>query len=89
LYVDLLYAVANLFQVETDIVKKFGERIRNLRQEKKWSQEILAEKTGFHRTYIGMIERGERNLSLKNIETFANTFELTLSELLNFENEIR
>lgn len=85
MYVDLLYAIANLIQVETDIVKKFGERIRNLRQEKKWSQEILAEKTGFHRTYIGMIERGERNLSLKNIETFANTFELTLSELLNFE----
>ena len=85
MYVDLLYAIANLFQVETDILKKFGERIRNLRQEKKWSQEVLAEKTGFHRTYIGMIERGERNLSLKNIETFANTFELTLSELLKLD----
>jgi transcriptional regulator with XRE-family HTH domain len=82
LYVDLLYAIANLFQVEKDIVKKFGERIRSLRQEKQWSQEVLAEKTGFHRTYIGMIERGERNLSLKNIETFANTFEMKISELL-------
>jgi transcriptional regulator with XRE-family HTH domain len=82
LYVDLLYAIANLFQVETDILKKFGERIRNLRQAQNWSQEVLAEKTGFHRTYIGMIERGERNLSLKNIETFANTFEIKISELL-------
>ena len=70
------------FEVEEDIVKKFGERIRALRLEQGWSQELLAEKTGFHRTYIGMIERGERNLSLRNIETFANTFTITISELL-------
>lgn len=70
------------FEVEEDIVKKFGERIRALRLEQGWSQEVLAEKTGFHRTYIGMIERGERNLSLRNIETFANTFTITISELL-------
>lgn len=72
-------------QVETDILNKFGQRIRDLRLGRNWSQEVLAEKTGFHRTYIGMIERGERNLSLKNIETFANTFELTLSELLKID----
>jgi len=82
LYVDLLHAIANLFQVETNILDKFGEKIKKLRLEKSWSQEVLAEKTGFHRTYIGMIERGERNLSLKNIETFANTFEIKISELL-------
>ena len=82
MYVDLLYAKANHFLVKTEILKKFGERIRNLRIEKSWSQETLAEKTGFHRTYIGMIERGERNLSLKNIEIFANTFDLKISELL-------
>lgn len=70
------------FEVEEDIVKKFGEKIRALRTEQGWSQELLAEKTGFHRTYIGMIERGERNLSLRNIETFANTFEISVSELL-------
>lgn len=68
--------------METNILCKFGERIRSLRLEKSWSQEVLAEKTGFHRTYIGMIERGERNLTLKNIETFANTFEIKISELL-------
>ncbi len=68
--------------MEEDIVKIFGERIRALRLEQGWSQELLAEKTGFHRTYIGMIERGERNLSLRNIETFAKTFTLTISELL-------
>ncbi len=82
MYVDLLYTVFNLNQVKTDILNKFGEKIKKLRLEKNWSQEVLAEKTGFHRTYIGMIERGERNLSLKNIETFANTFEMKISELL-------
>ena len=82
MYVDLLYAIASLFQVKTDILNKFGERIRKLRLEKGWSQEVLAEKTGFHRTYIGMVERGERNLSLKNIETFDVTFEMKISDLL-------
>ncbi|MDQ6787994.1 MAG: helix-turn-helix domain-containing protein [Acidobacteriota bacterium] len=68
--------------MKTDILKTFGERVKKLRLEKNWSQETLAEKTGFHRTYIGMVERGERNLSLKNIETFAITFEIKISELL-------
>ena len=58
--------------------------MRELRIQNTWSQETLADKTGFHRTYIGMIERGERNLSLKNIEVFANSFELTISDLLKF-----
>jgi len=70
--------------VENNILIKFGNRIRELRNEKEWSQETLADKTGFHRTYIGMIERGERNLSLRNIEIFADSFSLTISELLKF-----
>lgn len=65
-----------------DILKEFGKRIKELRIANGWSQEDLAEYTGFHRTYIGMIERGERNLSLKNIEKFANSFGLTISNLL-------
>lgn len=66
------------------ILKKFGIRIKDLRFKKEWTQEVLAEKTGFHRTYIGMIERGERNLSLKNIEIFASSFGIPISELLKF-----
>ena len=68
--------------MKKDILIKFGERIRSLRDAKDWSQEELAEKTGFHRTYIGMIERGERNLSLKNIEKFAVVFKMSVSKLL-------
>lgn len=65
-----------------DILIRFGKRIKQLRSEREWTQERLCEETGFHRTYIGMIERGERNPSLKSIEVFANAFELTVSELL-------
>jgi transcriptional regulator with XRE-family HTH domain len=68
--------------VKKDILVKFGKRVRLLRMEKEWTQEKLAEETGFHRTYIGMVERGERNPSLKNIEVFANTFNLPLSDLV-------
>ncbi|MBI0425881.1 helix-turn-helix domain-containing protein [Psychrobacter sp. NG27] len=64
------------------VLIKFGKRIRELRKARSLSQEQLAELTGFHRNYIGMIERGERNPALVNIEVFANTFELSLSELL-------
>lgn len=72
--------------MKKEILIKFGERIRSLRQEKKWSQEQLADKTGFHRTYIGMIERGERNPSLININVFAETFEITIQELFKIND---
>lgn len=65
--------------MQEDILQSFGKRIRELRLERGWSQEKLAEKTGFHRTYIGMVERGERNLGLKNIAIFAQAFQLSIS----------
>ena len=67
------------------LIEEFGKRIRQLRTERNLSQEQLAELTGFHRTYIGMVERGERNPSLSNVGVFANAFELSLSELFNFK----
>lgn len=73
--------------MELTLITQFGQRIRELRLAQGISQEQLAEKTGFHRTYIGMIERGERNLSLANIGTLANYFEMSVSELLDFENQ--
>lgn len=69
--------------MSSNILNKFGQRIRELRQQMGWTQEELAEKTNFHRTYIGMIERGERNLSLKNIDIFAKAFKKNISDLLN------
>lgn len=65
---------------------EFGNRIRFLRTKENLSQEQLSNKTGFHRTYIGMIERGERNISLTNLTVFAKVFNLTIDELLKFDN---
>jgi transcriptional regulator with XRE-family HTH domain len=67
------------------LLTSFGQRIKALRRLNSLSQEELAEKTGFHRTYIGMIERGERNPSLSNIYVFSQVFDLSLQELFNFE----
>jgi transcriptional regulator with XRE-family HTH domain len=71
--------------VNESLIKEFGLRIRHLRSEKNISQEKLSFLTGFHRTYIGMIERGERNISLTNMAVFAKVFEMNVSELLDFK----
>lgn len=68
------------------LLKEFGDRIKQLRLQKNISQEKLSFLTGFHRTYIGMIERGERNISLSNMAVFAKVFEINISELLDFKN---
>jgi transcriptional regulator with XRE-family HTH domain len=68
------------------LIKEFGDRIRHLRTQKGLSQSQLSYQTGFHRTYIGMIERSERNISLTNIAVFAKCFNLTIDELLKFNN---
>ena len=68
------------------LMAQFGARIRSLRTARGLSQEELAFQTGFHRTYIGMVERGERNLSLSNVGVFAKTFAMSISELLDFSN---
>ena len=47
--------------------QRFGRRVRQLRLAKGWTQEKLAEHTGLHPTYIGGVERGERNLGLDNL----------------------
>lgn len=71
-----------------NIIQKFGETIRIYRVDLNLSQEKLAEKCGFHRTYIGQIERGERNPSLKNIEIFASAFNISLSTLMKTCEEL-
>jgi len=62
-----------------------ANRLRELRREKKWSQERLSEAAEMHRTYLAGIERALRNPSLENLVKLANAFDLTLSELFHFE----
>lgn len=68
---------------DNSIVKIFAGNVRLLRQKKQLSQEELAEKCNLHRTYIGMIERCEKNVTLKNIEKLANALEVNVKELFN------
>lgn len=63
-----------------DIVRTFGQKVRQLRNQKGWSQEHLALKCNLHRTYIGAIERGERNVSLRNIEKIASALEISIRD---------
>ena len=70
-------------QSKTDVLIKFGERVRDLRKERGLSQEQLAFKADLHRTYIGMIERAEKNITLINIEKISNSLNVSIKELFN------
>jgi transcriptional regulator with XRE-family HTH domain len=61
---------------------EFGKRIRDLRIARGLSQEVLADMSGFHRTYIGSVERGERNVTLTTIAVLARTLEVEPSSLI-------
>lgn len=62
--------------------KAFGLRVRALRQAQGLSQEAFAYECDLHRTYMGGIERGERNVSFDNIAIIANTLGITIGELV-------
>jgi len=67
---------------KNNILIKFGENVREKRKEKGLSQEQLSFKADLHRTYIGMIERAEKNITLSNIEKIAKALEVEIIELL-------
>jgi transcriptional regulator with XRE-family HTH domain len=62
--------------------KTVAENLRRIRREQGWSQEICAEKCGLHRTYIGAVERGERNITLATLDAIAKALKVTPIELL-------
>jgi len=64
-----------------DIKIVFGKNLRFLREKKNISQEKLADLCGLHRTYISDVERGERNISLENIQKIANALQLGIIDL--------
>ena len=65
-----------------DITLRFGQALRQRRMGLGLSQEVFAEKADLHRTYIADIERGKRNVSLRNIEKIAGALNLSMSELM-------
>lgn len=65
-----------------DITLRFGERLRELREARGLSQEAFAHLAGLDRTYISGIERGTRNVALRNIEKLARALGVAVSELM-------
>ena len=70
--------------IMSEIAKTVGQRIRNYRLKQGLSQEKLSELSGCHPTYIGQLERGEKNATVESIEKIANALNISLSRL--FEN---
>jgi DNA-binding XRE family transcriptional regulator len=64
------------------ILLQFGHKVQQIRKTRSLSQEQLAELAGVHRTYIGMIERAEKNITLCNIEKIALALKVDIKELL-------
>ncbi|HLN26406.1 MAG TPA: helix-turn-helix transcriptional regulator [Gemmataceae bacterium] len=67
---------------KTDVLLRFGQRVRQRRTALGLSQEAFADKCKLDRTYISGIERGKRNVALRNIESIANALGITLAELV-------
>lgn len=67
------------------ILVKFGNKVRERRIALNLSQEQLASRAGVHRTYVGMIERAEKNITLGNIQKIAKALELSLDKLMDLE----
>ena len=66
----------------SDVAMRFGGRLREVRRERGISQEKLVELAGLHRTYVSSVERGGRNISLLNIESFAHALGVKMAELM-------
>lgn len=65
--------------------KIFARKLKGFRAKSQLSQEELADMAGLHRTYVGSVERGERNISIDNMERLAGALKIDIKELLNDE----
>jgi transcriptional regulator with XRE-family HTH domain len=69
--------------MNNSILKRFAHNVRILRNKKGWTQEELAKRADLHRTYIGSIERNERNVSLLNVERIAKALGVKAKDLIS------
>lgn len=72
----------------SEILKLVGSKIRDIRKQNGLSQEQLGEKAGFHFTYIGGLERGERNINLKNLEKISEALGIQIYELFGYAKDV-
>ncbi len=71
-----------------DVRKRFGMRLAELRKAKGWSQEKLSLESGIARSYLGGVERGQRNVALVNICRLANTLDVKVAVLMDFDQDL-
>jgi transcriptional regulator with XRE-family HTH domain len=69
--------------MKREVLIKFGQKVREERAKLGLSQEELATRAGVHRTYIGMIERAEKNITLENIEKIAKALKIRIADFFN------
>lgn len=69
--------------MKEEVLLQFGNKLKEIRTKQRLTQVELAEKSGLHPNYIGMVERGERNPSLINIDKLAKALNVSLSEIFN------
>lgn len=75
--------MANTVATSVSARRIFATNVRRIRQAAGLSQEKLADLTGLHRTYVGSVERGERNISIDNMERFAAALGVDIAELVS------
>ncbi|MFL6090454.1 MAG: helix-turn-helix domain-containing protein [Aeromicrobium sp.] len=68
--------------MDGDLQRRLGRNVRAIRSARGLSQEAFADQLGFHRTYLGALERGERNISLRGVEALAARLDVDPSGLL-------
>lgn len=68
--------------MKSKLLSRFGKRVREERLKRGYSQEQLASRANLHRTYIGMIARAEKNITLENIGKIATALEMKIADLL-------
>jgi len=69
--------------VSSDICVRFGERLRELRKRRGWTQVYMAEHVGLDRSYLSDLERGKKEICIRNLEVIASAFSMTPAQLLS------
>ena len=89
LIVGRLIVITSVSSVTVNITKTFARRVRELRTQLGYSQEELAHRSGLHRTYVGAVERGERNITLLNAQRISDALGVPLSECVSGQDANR
>ncbi|MFC7680305.1 helix-turn-helix domain-containing protein [Paenibacillus sp. GCM10028914] len=73
----------------SSILKLVGAKVRDIRKQKGWSQELLGEKAGLHFSYIGGLERGEKNITLLNLEKVAVALDVQIHNFFSYSKDLK